>query len=51
MNQDQDVATAADGEVSAGELRPDFDFFDPSHAPRADDVLRYAAVTTSGRTR
>jgi cytochrome P450 len=42
MSQDQDVATAAGGDVTAGELLPDFDFFDPSHAPRADDVLRYA---------
>jgi cytochrome P450 len=42
MDQGQDVAGAAAGDVSVGELLPDFDFFDPSHAPRADDVLRYA---------
>ena len=42
MSQDQDVATAAGGDVTAGELLPDFDFFDSSHAPRAGDVLRYA---------
>lgn len=35
MAKDQD----SDGEVSARELLPDFDFFDPAHALRADDVL------------
>lgn len=45
MDQGRDAATAAAGDGSIEELLPDFDFFDPSHTPRADDVLRYARET------
>jgi cytochrome P450 len=45
MTKDQDTGTDTDGGVSAGELLPDFDFFDPAHALRADEVLQLARDT------
>jgi cytochrome P450 len=42
VDENSGVPAAAEADISVEELLPDFDFFNPLHAPRGAEVLRYA---------